>query len=46
MVLELAVASDAKVIVTFNKKHFSDVKRFGIESLTPSEFLDKLRRKP
>ena len=45
MVLEVAVASDAEYIVSHNKKHFSDVERFGIRVLTPSEFLRKMRRK-
>ncbi len=40
MVLELAVASRAKYVVTFNEKHFAAVGRFGIQALTPKAFLD------
>lgn len=40
MVLELAVASRARYIVTYNGKDFAAAQRFGIESLTPKAFLD------
>ena len=40
MVLELAVASRAKYIVTFNGKHFAAAGRFGIQVVTPKAFLD------
>jgi putative PIN family toxin of toxin-antitoxin system len=40
MVLELAVASRARYIVTFNKRHFAAAGRFGIEVVTPKAFLD------
>lgn len=40
MVLELAVASRAKYIITYNGKDFAAAHRFGIESLTPKAFLD------
>ncbi|MES1244313.1 MAG: putative toxin-antitoxin system toxin component, PIN family [Acidobacteriota bacterium] len=40
MVLELAVASRAGHIVTFNQKHFAAAKRFGIQVVTPKAFLD------
>ena len=45
MILELAVAADARCIVTFNKRHFRGVDRFGIEPKNPSEFLEDLRRR-
>jgi len=41
LVLEVAVESESKVIVTYNKKDFSSVSKFGIKILTPKEFLEK-----
>ncbi len=41
LVLEVAVESVSKVIVTFNKKDFVGVDKFGIKILTPKEFLMK-----
>ncbi|MBF0297012.1 MAG: putative toxin-antitoxin system toxin component, PIN family [Magnetococcales bacterium] len=43
MVLELAVASNAKAIVTFNIKDFSEVARFGVQVLTPRDFRLRLQ---
>lgn len=40
MVLELAVASRARYIVTFNEKHFAAAGRFGVQVVTPKAFLD------
>jgi putative PIN family toxin of toxin-antitoxin system len=40
MVLELAVASRARYIVTFNERHFAAAERFGIQVVTPKAFLD------
>jgi putative PIN family toxin of toxin-antitoxin system len=42
MVLELAVASGARYVVTYNGKDFAAAKRFGIEGITPKAFLDVL----
>ena len=39
-VLELAIASQSQYIVTFNKKDFRDVERYGIEIVKPGEFFD------
>lgn len=39
MVLELAVASRARYVVTFNEKHFAAAGRFGIQIVTPKAFL-------
>lgn len=40
LVLELAVASSSKYIVTYNKRHFAGVeKKFNIWIRTPKEFL-------
>ncbi len=41
LVLEVAVESESKVIVTYNKKDFVGVNKFGIKVLTPKEFLEK-----
>jgi putative PIN family toxin of toxin-antitoxin system len=42
-VLELAVAAEAEVIITYNKKDFEGVKKdFGIEILTPCEYLKQM----
>lgn len=41
LVLEVAVESRSKVIVTYNKKDFIGVEKFGIKVLTPKEFLQK-----
>jgi len=40
MVLELAVASRARYIVTFNGKDFAAAERFGIQAMTPRAFLN------
>lgn len=40
MVLELAVASRARYIVTYNGKDFAAAGRFGIQAVTPKAFLD------
>ena len=42
MLLELAVASRAESVVTFNRKHFSGCERFGIRVLTPKKFLEEI----
>ncbi|MFO7539992.1 MAG: hypothetical protein R6X32_18285 [Chloroflexota bacterium] len=39
MLLDLAVAARAKIIVTFNLKHFRGSQRFGIKAITPRDFL-------
>jgi len=45
MVLELAVNGQADAIVTFNIKDFGDApNEFGIELLTPGQFLHSLRQ--
>ena len=41
LVLEVAVESESKIIVTYNKKDFVGVNKFGIKVLTPKEFLLK-----
>ncbi len=42
MVLELAVEANCDFIITFNKKDFVGSERFGIPTLTPQEFLQKI----
>ena len=39
LVLEVAVESQSKYIITFNKKDFKGIDTFGIKVLTPKEFL-------
>lgn len=39
LVLELAVESESDFIVTYNKKDFRNIDKFGLKSLTPQEFL-------
>ena len=38
-VLELAVKAKSQYIITFNKKDFQNISKFGITALTPYEFL-------
>jgi putative PIN family toxin of toxin-antitoxin system len=38
-VMEAAIASRSDFVVTFNKRDFPDSHKFGIECLTPREFL-------
>jgi putative PIN family toxin of toxin-antitoxin system len=42
-ILELAVSSNAKYIVTFNISDFNEAKKFGISPIEPDEFLKTLR---
>ena len=39
LVLEVAVAGGCEAIVTFNKRDFGGAERFGIQVLSPREFL-------
>ncbi|RLJ21930.1 putative toxin-antitoxin system toxin component, PIN family [bacterium endosymbiont of Escarpia laminata] len=39
LVLEVAVESQSEYIITFNKKDFKGIDKFGIKVLTPKEFL-------
>ncbi len=41
-ILELAVESGCDFIVTFNIRDFAGAEKFGIEVITPQEFLRKL----
>lgn len=46
MVLELAVVADCEFIVTFNERDFQGAERFGLEILTPGEFLRRIGELP
>ncbi|MBN1309177.1 MAG: putative toxin-antitoxin system toxin component, PIN family [Chitinispirillaceae bacterium] len=46
MILELAVASGSQVIVTFNKRDFRGVERFGIAVKAPIDYLKMLGELP
>ena len=39
LVLEAAIASHSDFVITFNKRDFPESRRFGVECLTPGEFL-------
>jgi putative PIN family toxin of toxin-antitoxin system len=45
MILELAVTSQSKFIITYNKSDFREAGEFGISVLNPVEFLKKLEAK-
>jgi len=42
MLLELAVKARASFIITFNKRDFQGIEQFGLEAITPFEFLKVL----
>jgi putative PIN family toxin of toxin-antitoxin system len=42
MVLELAVVARCDYIITYNKDDFKGAEKFGIEVITPKEFLEKI----
>lgn len=44
-VLELAVNSLSKFIITYNKRDFRGAEKFGLEVLTAKEFLDLMESK-
>ena len=44
MVLELAVSAQCEVIITYNRKDFVGVEQFGIEVMTPREYLERIGR--
>ncbi|MHB1687111.1 MAG: PIN domain-containing protein [Ignavibacteriaceae bacterium] len=45
MFLELAVESECDFIITFNKKDFEGIEKFGIKTITPKEFLKVIGEK-
>ncbi len=44
MVLELAVASSAQYIITYNLKDFKNINSFGIKTIKPNDFLKILQK--
>lgn len=42
MVLELAVASNAKTIITHNLKDFAGIEKFGVAAIPPKTLLERL----
>ena len=42
MILELAVTAECDFIVTYNQSDFVGVEQFGLITLTPKEFLQKI----
>jgi len=46
MLLELAVAAACRFVITFNVRDFKGADRFGIEAITPREFLARIGVKP
>lgn len=42
MVLELAVGAGCRHIVTYNKRDFRGVERFGVEVITPKDLLEEI----
>ena len=45
MILELAVESECDYIITFNKKDFIGLEKFGIKTLTPKDFINLIGEK-
>ncbi len=43
-VLELAIASQSSFIVTFNARDFANIELFGIETISPADFLKMVRK--
>jgi putative PIN family toxin of toxin-antitoxin system len=42
MILELAVKAECHYVVTFNTKDFAGIAQFGLEALSPAEFLRRI----
>jgi predicted nucleic acid-binding protein len=42
LVLEVAVAGDWDAIITYNKRHFKNVEKFGLRILDSKEFLTEI----
>ena len=42
MILELAVASKSKYIITYNLKDFKNIESFGVEAIRPIRFIEIL----
>jgi putative PIN family toxin of toxin-antitoxin system len=46
MVLELAVKAGCRVIVTYNQRDFAGSEQFGVEAVTPANFLKRIGEHP
>ncbi len=42
LILELAVESNSDFIITYNKGDFKGTDKFGIQAITPKQFLEKI----
>ena len=42
LVLEVAVAGGCDAIITYNKRHFKNIEKFGLRILDPKEFLAEI----
>ena len=42
--MELAVAANCRYIVTYNKKDFASIERFGLKAIDAAEFIEILRK--
>ena len=42
LVLEVAVAGECDAIITYNKRHFKNIEKFGLRILDPKEFLTEI----
>lgn len=42
LLLEVAVASSCDAIITYNKRHFHNIEKFGLRVLDPREFLTEI----
>ena len=42
LVLEVAIAGNCDAIITYNKRHFKNVGKFGLRILDPKEFLTEI----
>ena len=42
LVLEVAVAAGCDAIITYNRRHFIDIEKFGLRILDPKEFLAEI----
>ena len=43
LVIEVAVESRSEYIITFNKRDYNGIEKFGIKAVTPQEFLAEMR---
>ena len=46
MVLELAVSANCDFIVTYNQRDFQGAEKFGVQVVTPKEFLQEIGELP